>query len=76
MNIKVDEIAPDTTRRYNYTHRVEVAAGRLATWPDDADSVVQVASWLNEHKIPHTRLKPNVFYLSKQNTEWLLLRWS
>lgn len=68
MKIKVDEVIPATSRRYPYSHRVEVSADALA-----AD---KVSEWLNENAIPHCQTKWGVFYLNKPNTEWLLLKWS
>ncbi len=66
MNISITEVIPRTSERYPYSHRVQV----------DLGEGYKVAEWLDENKIPHTRMGSIVFYLNKENTAWLLLRWS
>jgi hypothetical protein len=68
MKIKVSEVAPVTSRRYPYSHRVEVFG------PEPPAPAV--SAWLKENAIPHTQIGLGVYYLNKQNTKWLLLRWS
>jgi len=68
MKIKVKELAPFTTQRYPYTHRVEVSADALAS--------DKVSAWLNENKIPHSQIGWGVYYLRKDHVSWLVLRWS
>ena len=68
MKIKVTDLGYVPTRQYPYTYRAEVSGETM-------DSV-EVSNWLTDNKIPHTQTAWGVFYLNKQNTEWLLLRWS
>lgn len=68
MNIQVDQIINATNQKYPYTHRVAVVGDALA-----AD---KVSKWLNDNKIPHTKLPWGVYYLRHDAVEWLLLRWS
>lgn len=68
MNIDVKQLTTETTLRYPYTHRVEVSADALA-----AD---KVNLWLDDNKIPHTRVGWGVYYLNAKNTSLFLLRWS
>lgn len=68
MNIKINEVAPHVTKRYPYTHRVEVSADALA-----AD---KVRAWLDENEINYVSTSWGVYYLRKDHVEWLVLRWS
>ena len=68
MNIKVTEVIPQVSKKYPYTHRVEVSADALAS--------DKVSAWLNENSIPHTQIGWGVYYLRKDHMTWLILRWS
>ena len=68
MNIDVTEIIPRASERYPYTHRVEVSADALAS--------DKVSKWLMDNNIPHTKGPWGVFYMSKDDLAFLMLKWS
>ncbi len=68
MKIKVTDLGYTPTKQYPYTYRAEVSG--------EVMDALDVSNWLNDNKIPYTQTAWGVFYLNKQNIEWLLLRWS
>ena len=68
MNIKVDQVIPAVTRKYPYTHRVEVSGDALA-----AD---KVRAWLDENGLHYVTTSWGVFFLNPKATSMLILKWS
>ena len=68
MKIHVSRVAPAVTKKYPYTHRVEVSADALA-----AD---KVRAWLDETGFQYVSTSWGVYYLDPKATGMLLLRWS
>lgn len=68
IKIKVKDLGYIPTKQYPYTYRVELSG--------EVMDAVEVTDWLHDNEIPHTQTSWGVFYLNKQNVEWLLLRWS
>ena len=69
MNIQVKELVYRNPRdRYPYTHRVGIAD--LRDWE-------KVHDWIMKNEISCSAINSaQCFYLNKENTVWLLTRWS
>ena len=68
MRIEVKDLMIHKSKRYPYTHRVDVR--------EDAFASEKISAWLDDNKIPYTRVGWNNFYLTKEGAAWLLLRWA
>lgn len=68
MKIDITQLDLVSTRRYPYTHRVEVSGDALA-----AD---KVSTWLQENDIQYIPMSWGVYYLQKKDLTMFLLRWS
>lgn len=68
MKFKVDEVIPAVTKKYPYTHRVEVLGEAFA-----AD---KVRAWLDETGFHYVSTSWGVYYLGPKATSMLVLRWA
>lgn len=68
MLIRVDEVAPNVTKKYPYTHRVQI---------DYLTDYIRVLDWITDNNIESCMFSDSqAIYLNSTDTEWLLLRWS
>ena len=68
MKIRVDQVALAVSRKYPYTHRVEVSA--------DASAADKIRAWLDETGFHYVSTSWGVYYLDPRATSMLVLRWS
>ena len=68
MRFSVIEVAPYVTKKYPYTHRMEILT--------DLAKSHNIYDWLVDNNMPFTRTSAYVFYLREDAVEWIMLKWS
>jgi hypothetical protein len=66
MKLEVTDLGYRESKRYPYSHRVEIL---------ETDKIEEVRNWVYNTNIPHSYIG-SVFYFSKKDLIPFLLRWS